>query len=84
MRRRLLRFGDCGSYFAVIRLVHRWRTTGSAQVRGTAGRPRYRLEQHGALVDRLLSAKRDSTLEELREALAAEGVIVGARRSIAI
>lgn len=60
----------------VIRLVHRWRSTGSAMVRGTGGRPRHRLEPHGALVDRLLAAKRDATLEELRAALGREGVTV--------
>lgn len=60
----------------VIRLVQQWRTTGSAQVRGTGGRPRHKLEPHAALVDRLLAAKRDITLEELRSALKAEGVAV--------
>lgn len=60
----------------VIRLVQRWRTTGSARVRGTGGRPRHRLEPHADLVDRLLAAKRDITLEELRGALVGEGVAV--------
>ena len=60
----------------VIRLVQQWRTTGSARVRGTGGRPRHRLEPHAGLVDRLLAAKRDITLEELRQALAAEGIVV--------
>lgn len=60
----------------VIRLMQRWRATGSARVQGTGGRPHYRLEQHGELVDRLLAAKRDTTLEELRQALAREDVAV--------
>ena len=60
----------------VIRLVQRWRLTGSAKVRGTGGRPRHRLGPHGELVDRLLAAKRDMTLEELRQALGREGVKV--------
>ena len=60
----------------VIRLVQQWRATGSARVRGTGGRPRHRLEPHADLVDRLLAAKRDITLEELRSALAGEGVAV--------
>jgi len=60
----------------VIRLIQQWRTTGSARVRGTGGRPRYRLEPHAERVDRLLAAKRDMTLEELRLALAAEGIVV--------
>jgi transposase len=60
----------------VIRLVRRWRATGSAGVRGTGGRPPYRLAAHGALVDRLLAEQRDATLEELRQALAREGVAV--------
>lgn len=60
----------------VIRLVQHWRATGSARVRGVGGRPRHRLEAHGELVDRLLAAKRDTTLEELRRALDREGVTV--------
>ena len=60
----------------VIRLVRQWRATGSARIRGTGGRPRHRLEPHAELVDRLLAAKRDITLEELRGALAGEGVTV--------
>nr|WP_174278977.1 helix-turn-helix domain-containing protein [Sphingomonas bacterium] len=60
----------------VIRLVAQWRASGSAKVRGTGGRPRHRLEPHGALVDRLLAAHRDVTLDELRAALADEGVSV--------
>jgi len=60
----------------VIRLVQRWRATGSARIRGTGGRPRHRLEPHADLVDQLLAAKRDITLEELRHALVVEGVAV--------
>lgn len=60
----------------VIRLVQQWRTTGSAKVRGTGGRPRHKLEPHAERVDRLLAAKRDMTLEELRRALVQEGVAV--------
>ena len=60
----------------VIRLLQRWRTTGSAEVRGTGGRPPYRLAAHGDLVDRLLAERRDTTLEELRQALGREGVTV--------
>ena len=60
----------------VIRLVQHWRLTGSARVRGTGGRPRHRLEPHGELVDRLLGARRDTTLEELCRALGREGVAV--------
>lgn len=60
----------------VIRLVQQWRATGSTRVRGTGGQPRHRLEPHGELVDRLLAARRDITLEELRQLLAGEGVTV--------
>ena len=60
----------------VIRLVQQWRATGSARIRGTGGRPRHRLEPHAELVDRLLAAKRDITLEELRSALVGAGVTV--------
>ena len=45
-------------------------------VRGAGGRPRHQLELQGKLVDRLLAANRDTTLEELRLALAGEGVSV--------
>lgn len=61
----------------VIRLLQRWHATGSARSRGTGGRKRHALEPHAALVDRLLASKRDITLEELREGLAAEGVVIG-------
>lgn len=60
----------------VIRLMQQWRATGSSRIRGTGGRPRHRLEPYAELVDRLLAAKRDITLEELRGALAGEGVTV--------
>lgn len=60
----------------MIRLVAQWRASGSAKVRGAGGRPRHRLEPHGELVDQLLAAKRDTTLEELRLALAGAGVSV--------
>jgi transposase len=88
LRDRILRTVDAGasrrsaaakfevSVSFVIRLVQRWRSTGSATVRGTGGRRRHRLEPHGELVDRLLAAKRDTTLEELRTALGREGVAV--------
>ena len=58
----------------VIRLLQQWRTTGSVKVRGTGGRPRHKLEPHAERVARLLAAKRDITLDELRSALAGEGV----------
>jgi len=58
----------------VIRLVQQWRASGSVKVRGTGGKPRHKLEPHAALVARLLAAKRDITLDELRCALADEGV----------
>lgn len=60
----------------VIRLVRQWRLTGSAKVRGTGGRPCHKLAGHAERVDRLLAARRDITLEELRRALAGEGVAV--------
>jgi transposase len=60
----------------VIRLLAQWRATGSCKVRGTGGRPRHKLEPYGDLVDRLLAAKRDITLDELQAALAREGAEV--------
>jgi len=88
MRVRIVRAVDAGasrrstaakfevSVSFVIRLVQQWRATGSIKVRGTGGRPRHKLEGHAARVDRLLAARRDITLDELRRALAEEGVMV--------
>jgi transposase len=61
----------------VIRLMQHWRSTGRAAPRGTGGRKRHVLEAHAELVDRLLAGKRDITLEEMRLALAAMGVVIG-------
>lgn len=67
----------------VIRLMQRWQATGSARVRGQGG-DRVIDWSSGELIDRLLAAKRDTTLEELRQALAREGVKVSARQWTAI
>lgn len=65
----------------VIKLVQRWRAAGTVAPRGTGGRKVHALAAHAALVDRLLAEKRDITLEEMRGALAAAGVVI-ARSSI--
>lgn len=60
-----------------IKLVQRWRAAGTVAPRGTGGGSVHKLAEHAALVDRLLAEKKDMTLEEMRAALAAEGVQVG-------
>jgi transposase len=61
----------------VVKLVQRWRRTGSlAPGRSGGQRPR-RLAAHGELVRRLIAEQPDVTLEELGRRLAAEGVQVG-------
>jgi len=61
----------------VIKLVQRWRAAGTVAPRGTGGRRVHKLAGHGGLVDRLLAENKDITLEELRTALSAAGVVVG-------
>jgi transposase len=61
----------------VVKLVQRWRAAGTIAPRGTGGRRVHALAGHAELVNRLLEEKKDITLEELRERLAAAGVRVG-------
>jgi len=61
----------------VIKLMQRWRASGTIVPRGTGGRKVHALAGYGELVDRLLAQKKDMTLEEMRAGLAAEGVSIG-------
>ena len=75
--RRSVAFKYAVSISFVIKLVQRWRAAGTVAARGTGGRKVHALAAHAELVDQLLAEKRDITLDELRVALAANGVVVG-------
>src|SRR3546814_18625861 len=75
--RRSVAFKYAVSISFVIKLVQRRRATGTVAPRGTGGRKVHVLAAHADLVDRLLAAKRDITLDELRLGLLREGVLVG-------
>jgi transposase len=61
----------------VVKLMQRWRCTGSLVPGRSGGRRPHRLEEHGELVRRLIAERPDRTLEELAARLAIEGVQVG-------
>lgn len=61
----------------VIKLVQRWRKTGSLEPGQMGGWKEYALAAHEAAVRALIEAIPDLTLEELREALAQKGIHVG-------
>lgn len=75
--RRSVAFKYAVSISFVIKLVQRWRATGTVAPRGTGGRKVHALAAYAELVDRLLAAKRDITLDELRLGLMGAGVLVG-------
>lgn len=75
--RRSVAFKYAVSISFVIKLVQRWRAAGTIAPGGTGGRKVHALAAHAELVDRLLAAKRDITLDELRLGLLREGVLVG-------
>jgi transposase len=60
----------------VIRLMQRWKRTGSCSADPMGGIKPYLLDGHAELVDQLLTGHCDATLEELRLALAAKDVKV--------
>jgi transposase len=60
-----------------IKLVRRWKQTGSVAPGVMGGHKRHALAGHEALVRELVSAQCDLTLDELRDRLAAAGVVVG-------
>jgi transposase len=61
----------------VVKLMQRWRGTGTVAALPVGGRRRYGLADHAELVRQLVAAEPDVTLEELRRQLAARGVRVG-------
>jgi transposase len=61
----------------VVKLMQRWRGSGSVAARPVGGQRPYRLAEHTELVRELVTAEPDITLEELRRRLAGQGVLVG-------
>lgn len=61
----------------VVKLMQRWRGSGSVAARPVGGQRPYGLAEHAELVRQLLAAEPDVTLEELRRQLADRGVHVG-------
>ncbi len=88
LRVRIVRFVEAGrsarraaehfdvSPSAAIKLMQRVRRTGSAAPGRLGGNRRRLLEPYGKLLDELVAAKSDITLDELREALGSRGVTV--------
>jgi putative transposase len=60
-----------------IKLLQRWKRTGSAAPGRIGGRKRFALEPHEALVRELVAAHPDATLDELAARLADEAIEVG-------
>lgn len=67
----------CVSVSCVIKLMQRWRETGSVEPGQMGGWKDYALADHAAVVSALIAERADLTLEELREALAQKGIRVG-------
>jgi len=88
LRERIVRAVEAGSsrrgaaeQFSVsescaIKLVQRWRRTGSVAP-GRGRKKPFALADHEACVRALLSAQPDATLEELKAQLAGQGIVVG-------
>jgi transposase len=65
------------SVSCVIKLMQRWRKTGSVDPGQMGGWKDYALAEHEAVVRALIADRPDLTLEELRDALAEQGIRVG-------
>ena len=65
------------SVSCVIKLVQRWRATGSVAPGQMGGWKDYALAAHEAVVRGLIAGRPDLTLEELGDALAQKGIRVG-------
>ena len=65
------------SVSSVIKLMQRWRATGSVAPGQMGGWKDYALAAHEELVRALIVARPDMTLDELREALADQGIGIG-------
>ena len=61
----------------VIKLVQRWKTTGSFEAKPMGGYRGHKLSEHTELVQRLVKEKPDVTLAELRAKLKAHKIKVG-------
>ena len=59
-----------------IKLVRHWKRTGSVAPAQIGGYKRFALAEHAELVRSLVSARNDQTLDDLREQLAAAGIVV--------
>jgi transposase len=62
---------------SVIRLMQRWRRTGSVAPDQVGGWKDHSLAEHEVVVRELVAAIPDRTLDELRDALAEKGIHVG-------
>jgi transposase len=61
---------------SAIKLIQHWQRTGSVAPLKGAKRP-FVLAPHGSLVRRLVESQPDYTLDELRDRLVAQGILVG-------
>jgi putative transposase len=61
----------------VIKLMQRWRETGSIAPGQMGGWKEHALAAHASKVQAPIAARADATLEELRDALSDEGVRIG-------
>ncbi|HXQ53076.1 MAG TPA: IS630 transposase-related protein [Stellaceae bacterium] len=61
----------------VIKLMQRWRGTGTLAAKPRGGTKTYRLSAHAAIVQAMVAAQPDITLDELRARLEGQGVAVG-------
>lgn len=62
------------SVSCVVKLVQRWRATGSVEPGQMGGWKDHALAAHEAVVRTLIEARPDMTLEELRDALGQQGI----------
>jgi transposase len=67
----------CVSESCVIKLLQRWRDTGSVEPGRMGGWKDHSLAMHEAVVRALITERPDLTLEELGDALARKGIRVG-------
>jgi putative transposase len=65
------------SVSCVIKLVQRWRRTGSVAPGQMGGWKDYALSEHEEVVRSLIAAGADMTLDEIQDALAQKGIPVG-------
>ena len=61
----------------VVKLMQRWRRTGSFEAKAMGGYRGHKLSEHTELVQQLVKAKPDITLAELRAKLKAHKIMVG-------